>query len=566
MAKKIKNWQKCLIWAIVILNLGVILVMGYQVRTHISHPIISSAIQVNQKVDNPEKDFYTCGNNWLQKSNSGLWELYIEGDPFKRGLIEGKLTKDLIEKQEQAFIDRLRELIPSSFYQHFLKYFIYWFNRDLDKYISYENKLQIYGISLSASDKFSFMGSKYQRMLNYHSAHDIGHALVNMGMVGCTSFGVWNGKSKNGKLLIGRNFDFYMGDEFAENKIICFEKPDKGYPFMIVTWGGMIGAVSGMNVKGLTVTINAAKSDLPYTARTPISLVAREILQYAGNIREANTIAQKRETFVSESILIGSAEDNKAVILEKSPSRMIKVESPTDYIICTNHFQSFDAQSDPSLVKDMNENASSYRYRKVLQDLTSENLMDVNDVASVLRDRSGLNGERLGAGNEKAINQLIAHHAIIFEPSTRRVWISTTPWQVGSFVCYDICKIFHNFAGLQKKVEIQEKDQIIAADPFLSSADYKLFLQFKKMRAKLSESLNLENTIQISDSFIHEFIETNPEFFEVYELAGDHYRKEKLPDKSSFFYRKALQQVIPGQKEKDRIIKKLAGCLVQIKK
>ena len=334
---------------------------------------------------------------------------------------------------------------------------------------------------------------------------------------------------------------------------------------MIVTWGGMIGAVSGMNEKGVTVSINAAKSDLPFSARTPISLLAREILQYAGNIREAYKIAQSRETFVSESILVGSAEDNKAVIFEKSPSKMITVESASDFIICTNHFQSREAQSDPAIVKDMNENATSYRYRKVLHDLRSEEPIDVLSVARILRDRTGLNGEKLGAGNEKAINQLIAHHAIIFAPSSRRVWVSTSPWQVGPFVCYDISKIFHNFAGLRKKVEIQETEQMITSDPFLYSADYKLFLQFKKMRATLTGYLKHGNKANITDSFIREFIATNPDFFEVYELAGDHYRQENLLEKSSSFYRQALRKIIPRQKEKERIIKKLAGCLVQIK-
>ena len=60
-----------------------------------------------------------------------------------------------------------------------------------------------------------------------------------------------------------RNFDFYVGDAFCRDKIIAFYRPSQGFKFMMITFGGMTGVLSGMNDQGLTVTINAAKSDIP---------------------------------------------------------------------------------------------------------------------------------------------------------------------------------------------------------------------------------------------------------------------------------------------------------------
>ena len=195
-----KKRNRIKIFGIILLIIaGILLSMGFwfHFATVIQPPAPDSFADTILIVNNPEPDFYILGPNWLKKSNSGLWEMYLEGKPFERGVINGKLSKYLIAAQEKAFISRIREMIPSDNYLRFLKYFIYWFNRDLDKYIPEEYKLEIFGISLSASHQYDFIGSRYQRMLNYHSAHDIGHAIQDLSLVGCTSFGVWGDKSKD---------------------------------------------------------------------------------------------------------------------------------------------------------------------------------------------------------------------------------------------------------------------------------------------------------------------------------------------------------------------------------
>ncbi|MFM2307714.1 MAG: hypothetical protein RLZZ367_2383, partial [Bacteroidota bacterium] len=45
-------------------------------------------------------NFYRIGNNWLRKTPNGLWEEYIEGEPFERGVVTGKLEKELLYTQE----------------------------------------------------------------------------------------------------------------------------------------------------------------------------------------------------------------------------------------------------------------------------------------------------------------------------------------------------------------------------------------------------------------------------------------------------------------------------------
>ncbi|MGZ4036688.1 MAG: C45 family autoproteolytic acyltransferase/hydrolase, partial [Bacteroidia bacterium] len=344
---------------VVLLAFGIYFVLAVK----INEPEIADRSPLEWKRTDVSPTFFKVKNNWLKQSESGLWELYVEGGAFERGAANGILTKELHAFQEDAFFRQIRVLIPDLAYLKYLKYFVAFFNRHLPDHISGEYQQEIYGISQFASDKYDFVGPKYHRILNYHGAHDIGHALQDKNMtVGCTSFSVWDKKSAGGKLLVGRNFDFYSGDDFAKNKIVQFTNPKTGYKFATVTWAGFIGAASGMNEKGITVTINAAKSEIPTDVATPIALLAREILQYAKNIDEAVAIAKKRSVFVSESILVGSAFDNKTVSIEKTPSKMDVYEVPnSDQIICPNHYQGKLFENDLNNLNNQIESSSLYR-------------------------------------------------------------------------------------------------------------------------------------------------------------------------------------------------------------
>ena len=487
--------------------------------------------------------FYTLKNNWFRHSKSGLYELYVEGEPFERGVINGKLTEELVVRQEDHFAEQITKMVPSKFKRNFLKYLIGFFNRNLDKNVTEEYREEIYGVSESASPKYQYLGTNYQRILNYHAAHDIGHAVQNLALVGCTSFGTWGSMSADSTMIIGRNFDFYVGDKFAEDKIVAFFNPTKGHKFMTVTWGGFVGAVSGMNDQGLSVTINAAKSDLPTGSATPVSIVTREILQYAKNIQEAIAIAKSRKMFVSESFLVASAADNKAVIIEKTPEELDVYDPQKEFIVCANHFQSKVLGKSKLNVEQESESASPYRYKRLMQLLDANGKNTVQKTVNILRDQKGLNGANIGMGNEKAINQLIAHHSIVFEPKKLIVWVSTSPWQLGQYVAYDLNKIFA-LKGMKENKEIADSSLTIAADSFLSTPAYKSFELFRNIKQQIMDGSKV-NTANL--------VASNPEFYNAYLLAGDYLYKQKEYAAALQNYNLALTKVIATKKEEDHI-------------
>ena len=464
---------------------------------------------------------YRLPNGLLRKNTQGIWELYVAGDPLERGLASGVLTKELLHRQEAAFVSQVQQLVPSRFRQWLLRNFVKYFNRRLTAHVPPAYLAEIYGLSQSASDTFNFIAPPYPRLLYFHAAHDIGHALQDLALVGCTSFAAWGSHTADGKLLIGRNFDFYAGDAFSEEKVIAFINPDHGYKHAMVTWAGMVGAVSGMNEKGLTVTINAGKSAIPYMAKTPISLLTREILQHASTIDEAIYIARQREVFVSESIMVGSAADGKAALIEVSPHKMGVYEVPnaTDVLVCANHFQSEPYRSDRRNLRQLEESHSKYRFERMNELIAATPKLTPAAAAAMLRNKEGKGDKRLGYGNEKAINQLLAHHAVIFQPEDRRMWVAAAPYQLGEFVAYDLDEVFGRLAALDADAAVATDSLNIPADPFALSADFENYEKFRVRRRNLEAAIAAGTPVP--DAELRDFQQLNPAFWKTDLLIGE---------------------------------------------
>lgn len=538
----------------------IVILVGLTIYVYFETKIEYPKVDV-QKYDSLQREkigenHYRIGNNWLKLNEYGIWEMYVEGDAYERGRNYGELSKELIQKHEDYFIAQIDNLIPSRFYFHFLRVMIAWFNKDIDEHISEEYQSEIYGVSKSFSEEYDILGEKYLRILNYHAAHDIGHALAEYAMVGCTSFSATNEFSEDRSLIIGRNFDFYMGDDFAKNKLVTFVNPTKGHQFMMYSWAGLIGVVSGMNSKGLTVTLNASKSDMPTESKTPISILAREIVQYASNIEEAVAIANKRETFVSESLMIGSAIDNKTIIIEKTPNNQDVFVSEVDYLVCSNHYQSEEFKDTEINIENIEQSDSENRRLRTNELLQNTFPINTQKVVDVLRDKKDLNDKDIGYGNPKSINQLIAHHSIVFKPQKNLVWVSTPPYQLGNFIAYNVKDINSH----SDKTTVYIDSLTIEKDSFLLTKEYQNFEEYKKIKLKVFNYVTLGKELVLNRLEIENFVNKNPNSYITYLTIADYYFKKQDFKNAKKYYEISLTKDVASKSEENMIKTKIGEC------
>jgi predicted choloylglycine hydrolase len=543
--------KKSIVFGVIVVFLFLVTSCGTYNSMH-HQPEITGYNNTFPLVKKQSGSVFFSGNNFLLKNKQNLWELYVEGDPLERGRAIGSLTDSLLNKQNDLFFSKIKEIVPSKFKQSLLRNFLKWYNRKLYLNVPEEYQTEIFGVSQYSNHEYDYLASCYQRSLYLHAAHDIGHALQDLKLSGCTSFAAWGEKSEDGSLILGRNLDFYAGDGFAKDKVVSFVKPDKGYSFMMVSWTGMIGVLSGMNIEGLTVTINSAKTKIPLIAKTPISILTREILQYASTIDEAIAIAKKSKVFVSESIMVGSAKDNKAMIIEVSPDNMgIYDVANGNQLICSNHFQSDSLKSDGSNQYQIKNSHSKYRFDRLEQLLSENKKINPEIAVDILRNKEGLNNLPLGYGNEKALNQLLAHHGVVFKPAQRLVWVSANPYQMGEFVCYDLNKIFSNQKFNDTIMSLEEEKLNIPKDPFLETVEYKNYEQFRIEDKKMD--ISLEKKEDLTPDFIKFYQSLNPNYWVVYYKAGLYFYQNKKFDLAQEQFEKALTKEISTLLEKEEV-------------
>ncbi len=427
-----------------------------------------------------EKDGCRRIQNSYLKRQDGILRMYLEGNPYELGFNNGALSAPYVQAQEEELMGTVRRAIPSDSAFWLVRKLVIVRNRNLPSFVPAEYRAEIFGLSQGYPDPLPALGPLYHRLLNYHAAHDISQSLIDSPLLGgCTSFAAWGGYTADGHLLIGRNFDFDAGECFDKNKLVLRVKPEQGLGFLSVAWPGMVGTVTGINEAKIAVTIHAARSESKRTIGTPVSLVLRQVMQYANSLQQAEDIIRASAVFVSDSFLLADGKTGEAIIIEKTPAATV-VRHPHDaHMVCANHFVSDDLKSDRANETYRIEGTSEPRLAR-MDELVRANVGKLTPqiAADILRDTRLPGGIEVGLGNPAAINPLIAVHSAIIDVTEGIMWVSAGPHQLGAYVPFGL-DAFEDPPG----------KAIIAADPALTDGRYDRYVAAMKTLTHAEERM-----------------------------------------------------------------------------
>jgi predicted choloylglycine hydrolase len=511
-AKRIKKWFKRILLGAVVLALVGWLVGAWLLEkwTAKPPPLPRDTAILSLKPE-PRDGKVWLGKSWAGRRD-GLTVVHLKGSPFEIGYAHGALLEQQMHTLEKEFMQMIHEYVPRHWVVEVLKWYVIYRNRRLTDFVPLDYRMEIYGTTLGCRDIQPEEGSFYNRMLNYHAAHDVSYMMIDNPLVsraGCTSFGAWGGATENGHLLTGRNFDWEAAEVFSRDRVVVMCEPDEGIPFISLSWAGMAGVVTGMNRAGVSVTVNGAPSSLPRDTATPVAMVARDVLQRAHNLAEALEILKRAEVFVSTLWLVGSRADGRFVVVEKTPDATQVREPEGDSIVCANHFQTPGLRDDPDNRSQINKATSVARQTRLAELMQSTNgAISIQRAVDVLRDRKLTGGAFAGNGHRATLNAFIATHATVMDLTDGIFWASSPPNQLGKFVAFDV-----------NDFDRELPERAVAADAVLSSGEFEKARQAQKCLADGQKDLKSKNASKALTQ-VERAESLNPGFYHNSELRG----------------------------------------------
>lgn len=441
----------------------------------LAHLVIERATRIEPRaVDTPavsardEGTLRRAGESWT-RVRGGARQVYLSGTPEQIGASHAALLYDRMVEDERVMWSGLDQVVPIPPARWLLLDVARVRYRGVARGFPDARARELAAQATTfAPDPYEGRMPTYQRMSYLHALYDIALGFEGSPLVGCTSFAVGAPYTKDGHVIVGRAFDFEAADVFDTDKAVFVVREEGRVPFLSVSWPGLVGVVTGMNVEGVSIVVHGARAKEPVGEGTAIVFSLREALSRARTTDEAVELLSRDRIMVSHMVFVTDAAGRFAVV-ERAPGAEPHVRRGSERVALSNHLEG-PLASDPKNQR-VREQTTTLPRRARMDELLaalSPGEVDAARGVSMLRDHTCAKGEACAPGDRRAIDAFIATHGFVADLTERVAWVSVGPHLSGRFVRVDLrATLTHASDG-----GVPGEDAFVDPDPALTDGRY----------------------------------------------------------------------------------------------
>ncbi len=243
----------------------------------------------------------------------------MEGTHKEMGFQHGKLLADKIEH-----IMKTGYFVKALWNRGYTKEYAYEQSKRMAKYIPAEYLEEVQGIyeGVQSAGKKDItyeevlLGATVPEILHFppNEPPSIPHS--------CSNFACWGRWTPDGRLIHGRNLDWTVKADAQDDSVILVWKPKGKKPYMMLSWAGAIGSVSGMSASGITIGEMTLPSPNATFDGMPLLVIMRRVLEQE-TLDQAIEVLVKGPQTSGWNFVVGDGKIPSARALESDAKRVV---------------------------------------------------------------------------------------------------------------------------------------------------------------------------------------------------------------------------------------------------
>ena len=260
--------------------------------------------------------------------------------------------------------------------------------------------------------------------------------IVELSADGCTAWAVHPGRSDDGHLRIGQNWDWNRDVLGA----ILHETVSDDFAVLGFTEAGQVGCKIGLNSAGVGLCINGlfSNSDSWEAVVKPMHVRFYEILRQE-NLDAAVDIIVNEDRSIAGNFLLG-ATPNHAANIEAGTSKHNRIDWRDGFIVHANHFVDPEGSGIDEPVFERRE-TSVGRHERMEELLGSAETVSHDDLVAFSRDRANAPESICRLGDDPlrpAADQGVSVTAAILDLTAGEAWFTDGPPSGAEYVRYSL--------------------------------------------------------------------------------------------------------------------------------